>query len=92
MTYYVMHLGQVAFFPDRLKNRFDSQIEQRMEQSTTQPDNEKHYAFHLHLLALFFKVRTPSSPTDIGGCQSGSIFIPAHLLLPWFKHAAARVQ
>ena len=92
MTYYVIHLGQVAFFPDRLKNRFDPQIEQSMEQSTTQPDNEKHYAFHLHLLALLFKVRTPSSPADIGGCPTGFIFILAHLLLTWFEHAAVRVQ
>lgn len=43
--------GQVTLFSDRLKNRFDSQIEQCMENSTTQPDNEKDYGFHNFLLA-----------------------------------------
>jgi hypothetical protein len=46
-----VRLGQIAFFPDGLKNRLDSQIEQRMEYSATQPDNEKQYSFHINLLA-----------------------------------------
>ena len=41
---------QIAFLPHGLQDRFDPQIEQRMEKSTTQPDDEKHYCFHPFLL------------------------------------------
>jgi len=51
-NFFITGLGEVTLFPDGLKNRFDSQIEQRMEYSTTQPDNEKYYGFHLLLPAL----------------------------------------
>jgi hypothetical protein len=65
---FYLQLRQVTLFPDRLKNRFDSQIEQCVKNGPTQPNNEKKYGFHLRLPALRARATGQySSPEFIGG-------------------------